>query len=225
MVHHLAVVSLNVTVATFEEVLVLITGFTLPHLDVEGTSDVLDALTDLDIGEVTDEFAHGSPFTDAVHQSIDEVAGLQHSVDIDKERLASNKDLGVHITSSDSRGVGIDHVGADRFIATFDIHGGIGSFVGPVEFETRGKFFRKLGGSTVGPANDVGGCPQPILGKSREIACLLARMEFHLIHFTHGRFDFKIEESRCVGLEIVDVDGGEILTIGEEVIIDWESSA
>jgi hypothetical protein len=72
----------------------LLMRFTLPAANKKGTEDVDNLVADLDLCSVTDEFGHGSSFSDVVLESADELLVCFHSVYIGKEVFGADEDLG-----------------------------------------------------------------------------------------------------------------------------------
>jgi hypothetical protein len=66
------------------------------------TKDILNFLTNLGLGIITDELVHGSPFSDVILEGVDKFAISFHAVDIGYEGLCADKDLGTSRAVIDS---------------------------------------------------------------------------------------------------------------------------
>ena len=74
-VHDSVGVTLGKSKTIFSLVLVLMIGFRLIILDEKGTEEISDSLRDFIFTSITDEDIHGSPFSDVVRESVDELFG------------------------------------------------------------------------------------------------------------------------------------------------------
>ena len=74
-VHDSVGVMLGKSKTIFCLVLVLMIGFRLIILDEEGMEEISDLLRDFIFASITDEDIHGSPFSDVVRESVDELFG------------------------------------------------------------------------------------------------------------------------------------------------------
>ena len=74
-VHDSAGVTLGKSKTIFSLILVLMIGFRLIILDEKGTEEISDSLGDFILASITDEGIHGSPFSDVVRESVDELFG------------------------------------------------------------------------------------------------------------------------------------------------------
>jgi hypothetical protein len=108
------------------EVLMLHVWFTLPVSDGKGAKDVFDTGTGFDGSMVTNETAWGSPFTDIVLEGIGKFLFGFHTMDITHEGSASTKELSHGRTVIDCRGVGVNGVCGDIFVATRRVESGVG---------------------------------------------------------------------------------------------------
>ena len=116
--------ALDILPSTFSKVLLLEIGGTLPGADDEMSEDVENALGYLNGGTITDEGVHCSPLTDVVKECVDELRGLLHTVGVDDQRFATNKDLGVLDTSGVNCGDVHFHIfGGDGFVTTTNVAG------------------------------------------------------------------------------------------------------
>ena len=191
MIHELAVISLDVLIASFEEILVLVTRFTLPEFHIEGAGNVLDTGADLVLSEITDDFAGGSPFSYDIEEGVDKFTRAFHTVDVNEQGLSADIDLGVRVAAIDGGDVSVNHVCADWFVASLDIHSRIRSTVGAVKLHARGKVLGVLCGAFIGLLDDFDGLPEPELGEARIVPLLLPRVScmghgFTVHDFTGG---------------------------------------
>ena len=109
--------------ASLSRVLVLMVGLTLPGRDEQGAKDILDSLTDFDLGTVTQKALHGTTLTDIVLKRVDEFLLGLHAVNVGNEGITANKDLGHGRSVSNGWSVGIDGVRSDIFRAAGDVEG------------------------------------------------------------------------------------------------------
>ena len=113
--------SLNCLVTLLCWVLVLLVGFTLPRCDPVCPEDVLYPVADLNLSLVTHQFIHSTIRTNSVFKCIDELAVSFHTIDLRYIGLGAKEELRACQTIVNGRGVGIDGVSGDGFIATVHI--------------------------------------------------------------------------------------------------------
>jgi len=102
-------------------VLILLVRFAVPVSNNIIAEDILDLTSDLNHSAVTEKLGGCSPFANVVLQSVDEFLVGLGTVDIRKERLRAIKELSLSGPGVNSRRVGNDLVGGNRFGTSMDI--------------------------------------------------------------------------------------------------------
>ena len=101
----------------------LLIRLALPTSDAIVAKDIDNFVADFDLRTVADELGWGSPFTDDVFESVDELLVGLHSVDIGERGLSSDKDLSASVSTVYRRCIGINCVGRYRFVTSMNIEG------------------------------------------------------------------------------------------------------
>ena len=136
---------LNCLVTLLSWVLVVLVGFTLPRGDPVGPEDVLYPVADLNLSPVAHQFIHSTMRTNGVFKCIDELAVCFHTIDLCYIGLGAKEELRACRTIVNGRGVSVDCVGGDGFIAMVHIQCRVRQRVLPLEVCCR-RQATKLGG-------------------------------------------------------------------------------
>ena len=111
-------------VATLGRVLSLVAALALPIVDQHGAKDILDAVGRFNFGRVGKEAIHGPPLSDLILKSVDKFLGRTHAINIDDEGSSADIKLTAYVTTgTDGRGICIDGVGGNGFIASSNVEG------------------------------------------------------------------------------------------------------
>ena len=87
-------VTLGKSKMIFSLILVLMIGFSLIILDAYGTEEISDSLGDFIFAPITDEGIHGSPFSDVIRESVDELFGCFDDIGITDKSIMATEQLG-----------------------------------------------------------------------------------------------------------------------------------
>jgi hypothetical protein len=85
---------------------VLLAGFALPGGDLKRMENILDLVTNFDLGAITDEPVGSATHADNVLKSIDKLLLRFHPFNVSNERISTNKKLGHGFTTTDGGGIG-----------------------------------------------------------------------------------------------------------------------
>ena len=120
---------------------------------------ISDSLGDFIFASITDEGIHGSPFSDVVRESVDELFGRFHAIGITDKSITATEELGHGGTIINSRSVRKDGVCCNSFTASGDVENRIARL--KVLFDViLGMWSSPMPGGDIESVLDAGwGCP------------------------------------------------------------------
>ena len=104
-------------------------GFTGPCTNTKSTQDVLDASTADGVGMVAEETRGRASITDDILKSVDELLVGLHTKHVEDMRGTTTVDGGGGRAIVNGRGVRVDHISEEVFVATRDIECGVRGLV------------------------------------------------------------------------------------------------
>jgi hypothetical protein len=119
-------------------VLLLLMGFTLPIGNVEGMKDVLNLLTDFNLGTVRNELSRSTTASNVILQSIDKLLVSLHAFNITNKGLGTDEKLHIRVTTVNGWSIGVNSIGSNGLIAAMDIDGRVKRFEAMLKIRTHG---------------------------------------------------------------------------------------
>ena len=94
---------------------------TLPVINAVGTQDMMDTIAYLNLGMVTDQLVHCSPFPDFVVKCVDKLLLSLHGISVSHKTLAANKELSGLGAIVNGRDISIDCISCNSLMMMIDI--------------------------------------------------------------------------------------------------------